>query len=62
MPLVRGRPGAAGIEGADAADAPVGDVVSVAADDDVGVASGQQPPQLLIRGARSDARAVICPR
>jgi hypothetical protein len=38
------QPGAAGVEGADAADEAIGRGVSMAADDDVSTASGEQPP------------------
>jgi hypothetical protein len=37
------HPGAARVEGADAADVPVGGEVRVAADDDVGAAADEQP-------------------
>jgi hypothetical protein len=53
------HPGAAGVQGADTGDRPVGLVVGVAADDHVGTASGQQAAQVLVGQARVDAGAVV---
>jgi hypothetical protein len=54
-----GHPRTAGVEGADAGDRPVGLIVGVAADDHIGIASGQQAAQVLVGQARVDARAVV---
>jgi hypothetical protein len=54
-----GQAGAAGIEGPDAVDETVGGDVSMAADDDVGAASGQQRPELLVGEARFDPGTVV---
>ena len=54
-----GHPGAAGVQGADAGDRPVGLIVGVAADDRVGAASGQQAAQVLVGQAGVDAGAVV---
>ena len=53
------HPGAAGVQGADTGDHPVGLVVGVAADDHVGTASGQQAAQVFVGQARVDAGAVV---
>ena len=54
-----GQSRAAGIEGTDVADETIGDEVSVAADHDVGVGSGQQSPELLICDIRVYPWAVV---
>jgi len=54
-----GHSGAAGVQGADTGDRPVGLVVGVAADDRVGAASGQQAAQVLVGQAGVDAGAVV---
>jgi hypothetical protein len=60
-PAVSGHPRTAGIQRANAVDQTVGDDVSVAADDDIGIASRQQRPELLIGDVRFDPWTVVGP-
>jgi hypothetical protein len=53
------KSGTAGIEGADAINETIGREMSMAADDDIGTASGKQGPELLIRDAGLDPFAVV---
>ena len=53
------QPGAAGIEGADTANETICGEMSMAADDQLGVGSGEQLPELLIGDARIDSRTVV---
>jgi hypothetical protein len=50
------QPGTARIEGANAADAAIGRRVRMTFDDDIGAASGEQLPKLIIVDARLDTR------
>ena len=50
---------AAGVEGTDAVDETIGGQMSVATDDDIGAASGQQRPEFVIGDAGFDPRAVV---
>ena len=54
-----GQAGTAGIEGPDAVDETVRGDMSMAADDDLGAASGQQRPELLLGEAGFDPGAVV---
>jgi hypothetical protein len=54
-----GKSGTAGIEGADAINETIGREMSMAADDDIGTASGKQGPELLIGDAGLDPFAVV---
>ncbi len=54
-----GEPQTAGIEGTDTADEAIGSEMSMAADYDLGVRSGEQRPELLISDTRFDPWAVI---
>ncbi len=56
-----GQPRGAGVEHPDAVNETIGRDMGMAADDDVGAASRQQRPQLLIGDVGTDARAVVGP-
>ena len=54
-----GQSGTAGIKGPDAVDETIGGEMSMAADDDIGTASGQQRPERVIGEVRFDPGTVV---